>query len=290
MKVAHAFARSAVAEDTRARSRWLERFGTTPPACALTLAKLVEAYAAGRPTFDDARQAAQSLGVLRAHQGHVVAGLVEDLTALRGLVAPTPDSPAPDTLALIDAIVAAGTAAYVEEMSAILEARATRDPLTGLPNRAAFTETMQHEIRAQSRTAPPALLLVDLDGFKAVNDTDGHLAGDAVLIGVAAVLVEHVRAGDLACRLGGDEFAVLLPRTSAAQAVKVARRVLSASRRDERLASPSARVRFSVGVGWLSAPPDVDDLVAVADSAMYAAKAAGGDTVRVGRPEADPTA
>lgn len=279
MKVAHAFARSAVAEDSRARSDWLARFGAAPPTCALTLAKHVTAYADGEPTFDAARREAQSLGVLRAHQGHVVAGLVEDLTALRRLVGPTPE-----TLLLVDAIVAAATAAYVEEMGAILEARATRDPLTGLPNRAAFTETMRHEIRAQSRTAPPALLLVDLDGFKSVNDTDGHLAGDAVLTGVAAVLSEHVRAGDLACRLGGDEFAVLLPRTSAAQALKVARRVLSAARRDDRLASPSARVRLSVGVGWLPSPADVDDLVAVADSAMYAAKAAGGDAVLVGRP------
>jgi diguanylate cyclase (GGDEF)-like protein len=125
-------------------------------------------------------------------------------------------------------------------------------------------------------------LLIDLDGFKGVNDTDGHLAGDAVLVGVAELLRAQVRDGDLATRLGGDEFAVLLPRTSMAQATKVARRIVAASHEATGLASASARVRLSVGVGWLEQPADGDALVAIADEALYAAKAAGGDRVYVG--------
>src|SRR5439155_2857310 len=160
--------------------------------------------------------------------------------------------------------------------------RATRDPLTGLPNRAALTEALEHEVRATPRTSPPALLLIDLDGFKGVNDTDGHLAGDAVLVAVADLLRAQVRDGDLATRLGGDEFAVLLPRTSLAQATKVARRIVTASRTATGLASASARVRLSVGVSWLATPPDADTLVGAADTALYAAKAAGGDSVHVG--------
>src|SRR4051812_43721141 len=261
----------------RARSSWLARFGPQPPVFASDL--LDRVLAAKDPRRDQAgvRQAALALGVLRAQQGHAVAGLVEDMTALRALL---PDSPF--TVRLVDGALTAATSAYVDELTAILASRATRDPLTGLPNRAALSEALQQEIRATPRLSPPALLLIDLDGFKAVNDTDGHLAGDAVLIGVADLLREQVRDGDLACRLGGDEFAVLLPRTSRAQATKVARRLVDASRTATGLESPSARVRLSVGVGWLAQPTDADELVATTDSAMYAAKAAGGDAVRVG--------
>jgi len=273
MKVAHAFARPMTAADPHRRREWLRRFGDEPPTCALRLFDALTGELGNRAATVPVHQSAQSLGVLRAHQGHAVAGLVEDITALRSLLLP-------DAQGLVDSVVAAATAAYVDELTAILAARATRDPLTGLPNRAAFTETLRHEVRASTRTAPPAVLLIDLDGFKGVNDSDGHLAGDAVLVGVGELLREQVRTGDLACRLGGDEFAVLLPRTSTAQAAKVARRILTASRQDDRLKSASTRVRFSIGVGWLANPDDGDALVAVADAAMYAAKAAGGDLVR----------
>ena len=261
----------------RARKSWLARLGPPAPVFAADLLDLLVAASEGRRHSAGIRQAAQSLGVLRAQQGHAVAGLVEDLTALRALL--------PDTAAnvrLVDAALTAATAAYVDELTAILASRATRDPLTGLPNRAALAEALEHEVLATPRTAPPALLLIDLDGFKGVNDTDGHLAGDAVLVGVAELLRGQVRNGDLACRLGGDEFAVLLPRTSAAIASKIARRVITASRDAAGLASRSARVHLSVGVGWLAAPTDGDALIAVADTALYAAKAAGGDAVRVG--------
>jgi len=265
----------------RDRTAWLARFGAQPPLFARDL--LDRVLAARDPRRDQAgiRQAAQALGVLRAQQGHAVAGLVEDMTALRSLL---PDSP--EAVRLVDGAMTAATSAYVDELTAILASRATRDPLTGLPNRAALGEALEQEIRAAVRLTPPALLLIDLDGFKAVNDTDGHLAGDAVLKGVAELLCAQVRDGDLACRLGGDEFAVLLPRTSRAQAAKVAKRILDASQHAPGLVSASARVHLSVGVGWLATPANTDELVALTDAAMYAAKASGGNAVRVGAPQA----
>ena len=261
----------------RARSAWLARLGPQPPVFATDLLERVLAAADGRRDSAGIRQSAQALGVIRAQHGHAVAGLVEDLTALRALL---PDTPA--SVRIIDTALAAATSAYVDELTAILASRATRDPLTGLPNRAALAEALDHEIRSTPRMSPPALLLIDLDGFKGVNDTDGHLAGDAVLVGVAELLRSQVRDGDLASRLGGDEFAVLLPRTSLAHATKVARRVLAASRGDAGLASASARVHLSIGVGWLERPADAESLIGVADAALYVAKADGGDSVHVG--------
>jgi len=261
----------------RARTCWLARFGPQPPVLAGDLLDRVLAAADGRRDPAGVRQAAQGLGVLRAQQGHAVAGLLEDLTALRALLPDTPTS-----VRLVDGAMAAATTAYVDELTAILASRATRDPLTGLPNRAALAEALEHEVRATPRSGPPALLLIDLDGFKGVNDTDGHLAGDAVLVGVGELLSAQVRDGDLACRLGGDEFAIVLPRTSRSQATKVARRILAASRTAPTLASASARVHLSIGIGWLAEPTDSDQLVETADSALYAAKGAGGDAVHVG--------
>lgn len=269
-----------------ARRVWLARFGPEPPAFARRLVTaLADALLQATDPLPEAAgalgPAAESLGVLRAQQGHAVAGLVEDLTALRALVAGGND---PRAVTLVDGVLTAAVAAYVDELTAVLESRATRDPLTGLPNRAAFDEALAHELSAAARTSPPALLLVDLDGFKGVNDTDGHLAGDSVLVAVADLLTEHTRGADLACRLGGDEFAVLLPRTSENRAAAAGRRLLAASRAASGLASANARVTLSIGVGWLLHPDRPEDLVALADAALYRVKAAGGDGLEVGRP------
>jgi diguanylate cyclase (GGDEF)-like protein len=263
---------------------WLARFGAQPPAVVSALADAVAHAVAGR--LDEARLAstAGAVGVLRAQQGHTVRALIEDVAALRALL--TAQAPASDTRhRIIDDVLAAATTGYVDELTAILESQATRDPLTGLPNRAGFNEVMGHEISSADRTAPPALLLIDLDGFKSVNDTDGHLAGDAVLRGVAGVLTDVARTSDVACRLGGDEFAIVLPRTTQRQAMTVARRLLTASRAAESLSSPHRRVTLSVGIGWLSDAQSVEEMVAVADAALYRVKAAGGNAVAAGTPE-----
>ena len=256
--------------------RWLGRFGAEVPAFAFVLR---DAIAGGRPaTSGNLREAAEALGVLRAQQGHAVAGLTEDLLALRDVVGPA----GVDRQQLVDTALQLAISAYVDELVAVLTSRATRDPLTGLPNRAAFDEALEHELAGLGRAAAPALLLIDLDRFKAVNDTDGHLAGDAVLVAVADVLRAHVRPSDVACRLGGDEFAVVLPRTSAARALTVARRLITASRKAPGLSSANARVTFSIGVGWLAAPEGPADLVAMADSALYGVKATGGNGTGAG--------
>jgi len=264
------------------RRMWLSRFGAQPPAVVSALADAVAHAVAGRRD-DRLVSAAGAVGVLRAQQGHTVQALIEDVSALRSLLT-LQASANENRHRVIDDVLAAATTGYVEELTAILESQATRDPLTGLPNRAGFTEVLSHEISSADRTAPPALLLIDLDGFKGVNDTDGHLAGDAVLRGVAGVLTEVARTSDVACRLGGDEFAIVLPRTAQRQAMTVARRLLATARRAPTLASAHARVTLSIGIGWLSDATAVEELVAVADAALYRVKAAGGNAVAVGSP------
>jgi diguanylate cyclase (GGDEF)-like protein len=242
---------------------WLARFGDDVPTFAHVLLDGVETAMAFPGQLAALREGAQALGVLRAQQGHAVAGLVEDLLALRQLVG----GDATHAQQVVDVALTVATSSYVEELSAVLGARATRDPLTGLPNRAAFDEALLHEIAGTGRGAAPSLVLVDLDRFKLVNDTDGHLAGDAVLVAVADLLRRNLRPSDVACRLGGDEFAVVLPRTSPARALQIARRLLAAARKEPGLSSPGARVTFSLGIGWLAQPSKTAELVALADQA-----------------------
>src|SRR3954454_16057574 len=263
---------------------WLARLGAQPPAVVTALIDAVAHAVAGRR--DDIRLAstAGALGVLRAQQGHTVRALIEDVAALRTLL--TLQVAARDSRhRIIDDVLAAATTGYVDELTAMLESQATRDPLTGLTNRAGLHAVMGHQISSAERTAPPALWLIDLDGFKGVNDTDGHLAGDAVLRGVADVLTDVARTSDVACRLGGDEFAIVLPRTTQRQAMTVARRLLAAARAADSLGSAHQRVTLSIGIGWLSDAVSVEELVAVADAALYRVKAAGGNAVAVGTPE-----
>jgi diguanylate cyclase (GGDEF)-like protein len=230
--------------------------------------------------MEELRESAEALGVLRAQQGHSVRGLTEDLLALRDLVS------GPEATHVVDVALQLAISAYVDELTAVMTSRATRDPLTGLPNRAAFDEALAHELAGIGRGAAPALLLIDLDKFKLVNDTDGHLAGDAVLEAVADVLRANMRPSDVPCRLGGDEFAAVLPHTRPGHAMIVARRLLAASRKASKLSSANARVTFSIGVGWLADPVDAAELVAVTDRALYGVKATGGDGVAAGGREA----
>ena len=151
-----------------------------------------------------------------------------------------------------------------------LTAQARTDAHTGLPNRSAFHEALA---AAASPDGPgAAVLFIDLDGFKAVNDRLGHRAGDALLREVAVRLRGSSRAGDTCARLGGDEFAVLLPATTPADAECVAERLRQAVGAPVRLDDEGVRVGASIGLA--AAPPgsDADHVLQCADTAMYADK------------------
>jgi diguanylate cyclase (GGDEF)-like protein/PAS domain S-box-containing protein len=155
------------------------------------------------------------------------------------------------------------------------------DELTGLPNRRAFLAVLADHLASRRREdSRGALLVLDLDRFKELNDTLGHAVGDRVLVQAARAMEERLRSTDYLGRLAGDEFAVLLPRASEEQAKSVAS-ALGERLREEAL--PTARgvsqVSASIGVVPLSGPAgaSVDRALQCADDAMYAAKAAGRD-------------
>jgi diguanylate cyclase (GGDEF)-like protein/PAS domain S-box-containing protein len=160
-----------------------------------------------------------------------------------------------------------------------LEWSAKHDPLTGLANRAAFEE----RLKAVIDHPPAAVLVMDLDRFKPINDAHGHRAGDAMLKLVAAALTAHVRTGDLVVRTGGDEFAVILERCPADAAQRVAAEVQRAIARVE-LAWEGQRLTVGASVGVAPLTDlfnSIEAWVAAADEACYAAKAAGRGTVRL---------
>ena len=166
------------------------------------------------------------------------------------------------------------------ELETQLTRQAYADPLTGLANRARLRDRLAHALARRTRgsVAAPAtaLLLLDLDGFKAVNDTFGHLAGDALLCQVAERLLNATRGCDTVARLGGDEFAVLLEHAHAAGGVAtVAERVLAAMAHPFWIDGQAARVGASIGVAHADVGRDGDALLRDADAAMYAAKRAG---------------
>lgn len=163
-----------------------------------------------------------------------------------------------------------------------LEWSATHDSLTGLANRTAFTEKAEQLVSGLPQTLPTALVFIDLDNFKPVNDTAGHLAGDLMLLTVATAIAARMRAGDLVVRLGGDEFALLLERCSHEHALRIAENVRNAI---EEVALPweqgTLKVGASLGVASLAADTrSVAEWLTAADAACYAAKSAGRGTVQ----------
>jgi diguanylate cyclase (GGDEF)-like protein len=156
-----------------------------------------------------------------------------------------------------------------------------RDPLTGLPNRRAFDEELAREVARASRTGEPlAVVVLDVDRFKAVNDGHGHPAGDAVLREVAARASGAVRRGDLAARVGGEEFALLLPGADLAGAVELAGRVRAAvAARPIPAGAAALAVTVSLGCAALAPGEAPDALVARADARLYEAKRTGRDRV-----------
>jgi two-component system cell cycle response regulator len=158
------------------------------------------------------------------------------------------------------------------------------DDLTKLQNRRAIYEIGRHEIgRAHRDQAPLSVLFLDIDKFKHINDTYGHLAGDEALKLTAQLLKENIREYDMAGRWAGDEFIVLLPNTSVEEAAALGERVLKAFNRKAMLLKDGSQIILKVSIGlhtWLTGEvklPDLDMLVKLADDAMYKAKQSGGN-------------
>lgn len=153
------------------------------------------------------------------------------------------------------------------------------DPLTGLRNRRAFDQALALEKERAGRFKTPLTLsIIDLDNFKAVNDTYGHPCGDKVIQSMASILLSEIRKIDTAARIGGEEFAVILPGTGLARAQKFLERILH-SVRLARVECGTASLAFTCSIGVASYRgkhvPDPDRLVAAADQALYRAKEGG---------------
>jgi diguanylate cyclase (GGDEF)-like protein len=164
----------------------------------------------------------------------------------------------------------------IENARRFREARelADLDALTGLHNRRFFHETLAREVaRAHRYGRDLALILFDLDDFKAINDRIGHLAGDAVLAGAAARVREVVRSADIACRVGGDEFAVVLPEATLGDADRLYQRLQKTV--SLRPIGDAGQIVFSAGVAELASDDDPVSFFQKADAALYRAKANG---------------
>ncbi len=166
--------------------------------------------------------------------------------------------------------------ARLERRVAELELLADRDPLLPVLNRRAFVRELGRALAFQQRYGgEAALVFLDLDGLKRINDGQGHAAGDAALAAVAAVLADHVRESDVVGRLGGDEFAVLLAQAPLADA-RAKADDLAARVREAVVAHEGRRVPVSASFGVRALDParTPAELLAEADAAMYLAKAA----------------
>jgi diguanylate cyclase len=176
----------------------------------------------------------------------------------------------------------------VRQQNRLLDQLSRTDTLTGLPNRAHWLETAGKELqRFQRNQRPATLILLDIDGFKQVNDGCGHATGDALLRQLADVLRDNLRDMDTPGRLGGDEFGVVLPETGIERARSVAERICEHA---ERIGAPNAERPYpwtlSLGVAQISeAVTDVGAWVRRADMALYRAKSQGRNRVCLIRPE-----
>jgi diguanylate cyclase (GGDEF)-like protein len=235
---------------------------------------------------------AQRLSELAGHESPRAQQLVRDLGVLqlamiaelqRGLDRLDPV----DALAMVERIAELFSSMQADAVEDVLTVRSgemewlgTTDTLTGLHNSRFMQQHLQHLLGVQKRYGHPfALLLLDIEGLKRINDAYGSGAGDRTLVGVATALSEGTRSVDTPIRMGGDEFCVLLPQQTASRARAMADRLATEL---ERLESPAPQpLRVSIGV--VSCPQhatEAEDLLALADGAMYRAKAAG-ETVAI---------
>ena len=240
------------------------------------------------------------------YQGKTVAGgPLEDAAATpiriadRTLVLVVRDPDEPDlSLPLLLAVVGLAIAGLLGSLIFVwthneklqkLEREASEDPLTGLKNRRRFDEDLRAAMaRARRERTTGAMLMLDLDHFKEVNDNHGHAAGDRLIVEIAEVLRRRTRESDTLGRLGGDEFAVVLPRCSREEALLTAEAIARAIRDHQPAGEGVEPVTACVGVAMFGEDPrqGAASVASQADAAMYAAKDGGRDSVRFFDPEA----
>ncbi len=181
----------------------------------------------------------------------------------------------------------AAPTAYVQQLIDSLCELSLKDPLTGLFNRRHFLSVLEREIDVAARTGEPALLLmVDIDHFKSINDTRGHLAGDAVLQAVAKCLSSCIRPMDTLARYGGEEFAIVVPNCLATVGQAVADRIRHAVESLSIVVGLGDNVSTTISVGGAYAPEWIRSTTALwierADSQLYRAKKEGRNRVCIG--------
>jgi diguanylate cyclase (GGDEF)-like protein/PAS domain S-box-containing protein len=199
-------------------------------------------------------------------------GTVVPVQVTASWVAESPDGQAAHLVMIVEDITER------KELEAQLVHRSLHDPLTGLPNRLLFQDRLWHALeRGNRENTPTCVLIIDLDGFKAVNDELGHPIGDLVLVTLAERLRSVLRASDTAARLGGDEFSIVCENTELADAQVLADRVRAQATEPLVLDGTTVTVGLSIGIGSVVGgvqPGEVyERVVREADDAMYADKA-----------------
>jgi diguanylate cyclase len=171
--------------------------------------------------------------------------------------------------------------AKLEKALEEVQSMAFTDPLTGALNRRGFGQACVREMARSRRNGQPlALVLIDIDDFKALNDQHGHLVGDRVLVHLVRVLQDSMRPSDILCRFGGEEFLLLLPDTTVGNACKVAQRFLSEFSQSAPVMGRT--MTFSAGVVEHDGLESLDEALQRADAATYAAKRTGKNRVMAG--------
>ena len=224
----------------------------------------------------DGRMDPRLVASLRAGSAYFVPVCDDDeVKAVLALTWPEPQAELRHPLGRLLGLVADEAAVALEraELVGALERQATTDPLTGLPNRRALNDRLTTLLGRGSRRRRLSVAILDLDRFKAYNDTHGHQAGDRLLREAAATWQAQLRPTDLLARLGGEEFAILLPDCDVDAAAQIVGRLCSAVGEGQ---------TASAGIVAFDGRESSTRLLARADDALYRAKAAGRDRVIVG--------
>ena len=251
------------------------------------IAEIARVAGQGEATKASPLEWAQHLSELSGHDAPRAQQLVHDLAMLQSaMIAELHRGldrvDAVSALAMVERLAEIFSSMQADAVEDVLTARSgelewlgTTDSLTGLHNSRFMQQHLEHLLGVQKRYGHPfALLLLDIEGLKRINDAYGSSAGDRTLVGVATALSETTRSVDTPVRMGGDEFCVLLPHQTASRARVLADRLATTI---EQVENPTPQP-LQISIGVVSCPQhatDAEDLLAMADGAMYRAKAAG---------------